>query len=252
MAHPFQESARITPGFRRRRAIQAESISGGASRCRGRRPRWTSFAIAGRLIACSSRPLHSRRGTDMKPIVTSVALLSSLTFATAFAADKPDLPGVDPVQTAFDKLVRAATGTDWPSELAARAELTSLAHEAVPKVTEAARSHGEARVRRPAMSCSRVRSPRMNERSTRSIRFGLKDQDPGSAILAHFSSGELKVHHANRLSETRLEAQREKTRRFPVHLSKSLAQLGEADVLPLCSPPCRTIRSWSATSATSV
>jgi hypothetical protein len=61
----------------------------------------------------------------MKRIVTCVALLSSLAFAAALPADTPDVSGVDPVQMAFDKLVRAATGTNWPSELAAREELTS-------------------------------------------------------------------------------------------------------------------------------
>jgi hypothetical protein len=40
--------------------------------------------------------------------------------------DKPELSAADPVQTAFDKLVRAATDTDWPSEAPARKELGSL------------------------------------------------------------------------------------------------------------------------------
>ena len=84
------------------------------------------------------------RGTGMKPIVTFAALLLSLAFTAWPRADGPDRPAVDPVQSAFDKLVRAATNTDWPSELAARQELASLAQKAVPKVTEAAHSHGEA------------------------------------------------------------------------------------------------------------
>ena len=52
----------------------------------------------------------------MKPIVSSVVLLSSLVFAAASPADEPGGPVVDRVQTAFDKLVRAATHTNWPSE----------------------------------------------------------------------------------------------------------------------------------------
>jgi hypothetical protein len=49
---------------------------------------------------------------------------------------------------ALDKLIQAATGTDWPSELAARNELAALGQAAVPKVAEAARVDEVVRVRR--------------------------------------------------------------------------------------------------------
>ena len=68
-----------------------------------------------------------------------MAVLVSLAFAPAPPADSPDLPPVASVQTAFDRLVRAATNTDWPSERIARTELASLGQEAVPKVSEAVR-----------------------------------------------------------------------------------------------------------------
>jgi hypothetical protein len=111
-------------------------------------PRWTSLAVEGSLITCSFRSLHSRtrnwheanrdeRGPTFEPGVRRGA---SRRHARRFRC-RPGANG-------FDKLVRAATGADWPSVLAAREELTSLADDAVPKVTEAARSHGEARVRR--------------------------------------------------------------------------------------------------------
>jgi hypothetical protein len=169
----------------------------------------------------------------MKPIVTSVALLSSLAFAAALPADKPDVPGVDPVQTAFDKLVRAATGTDWPSELAARQELTALAREAVPKVTEAARSHGEARVRR---SCYELLTSAFakDERAVDTVvRFGLHDQDSQIRYICAFLLGDLKVHRAAQALRDALKGATGKDDEFYRYtVSKSLAQLGEADVLP--------------------
>ncbi len=114
----------------------------------------------------------------MKPIETCVALLWSLAFAAAPPADKADLPAVDPVQTAFDKLVRAATDTDWPSELAARNELASLAQEAVPKVTEAARCHGESRVRRACYELLTSTFAKDERAVDTVVRYGLRDQDP--------------------------------------------------------------------------
>ena len=168
----------------------------------------------------------------MKPIVTSVALLSSLTFATAFAADKTDLPGVDPVQTAFDKLVRAATGTDWSSELAARIELTSLAHEAVPKLTEAARSHGEARVRRACYELLTSAFAKDERAVDTVIRFGLHDQDSQIRYICAFLLGDLKVNRAAQALRDALKGATGKDDEFYRYtLSKSLAQLGEADVL---------------------
>jgi hypothetical protein len=109
----------------------------------------------------------------MKRIVTCVALLSSLAFAAALPADTPDVSGVDPVQMALDKLVRAATGPDWSSELAAREELASLADDAVPKVTEAARSNGEVRVRRACYELLTSAFAKDDRAIDTVIRFGL-------------------------------------------------------------------------------
>jgi HEAT repeat protein len=169
----------------------------------------------------------------MKPIIALAALLMSLAFAAAPPPDKPDLPAADRVQRAFDKLVRSATDTDWPSQLAARTELVSLAHEAVPKLTEAARSHSEARVRR---SCYELLTTAFvnDERALDTVvRYGLHDKDPQVRYQCTFLVGDLKVHDAKPALRAALKAATGKDDEFTrFTVSKSLAQLGEADVLP--------------------
>jgi hypothetical protein len=163
-----------------------------------------------------------------------VALLWSLTFAAAPPADKPDLPAVDLVQTAFDRLVRAVTDTDWPAEAAAREELASQGQEAVPKVTEAARSHGEARVRRACYELLTNAFAKDERAVDTVVRYGLHDQDPRIRYHCAFLLGDLKVHHADRALRAALKGATGKDDElFRYTLSKSLAQLGEADVLPL-------------------
>ena len=122
----------------------------------------------------------------MKPIVTFAALLWSLLSALSPPADEPDRSGGAPVQAALDKLVRAATGTDWPSESAARKELASLGPEAVPKVAEAAHSHGADRVRRACYKVSPTRLRRTSGRSTRWSGTAWTTETPGSATTAPF------------------------------------------------------------------
>jgi hypothetical protein len=169
----------------------------------------------------------------MKPIVIFVALLWSVAFAAAPPADKSDLPAVDPVQTAFDKLVRAAANTDWPSEAAARKELASVGQGAVPKVTEAARSHGEARVRRACYELLTDAFAKDEQALDTVVRYGLHDQDPGIRYHCAFLLGDLKVHRADRALRAALEDATGKDDGFIRYtLSKSLAQLGQADVLP--------------------
>jgi HEAT repeat protein len=169
----------------------------------------------------------------MKPIVTFVALLWSLAFVDAPAPDKLRPPAIDPVQNAFDKLVRAATDTDWPSELAARKELASLGQQAAPRLIEAARSHGEARVRR---TCYQLLTDAFtkDERAVATlVRFGLRDQDPGIRYHCAFLLGDLKVQRANQALRDALEGATGKDDEFFRYtVSKSLAQIGNADVLP--------------------
>jgi hypothetical protein len=169
----------------------------------------------------------------MKPIVTIVALLWTPAFAPVPPAEKPYLPGGDPVQTALGKLVQAATGTDWPSELAARKELTALGQEAVPKVAEAARRHEVVRVRRACYELLTDAFAKDERAVDTVVRYGLHDQDPGIRYHCAFLLGDLKVHRADRALRTALEGATGKDDEFFRYtVSKSLAQLGQADVLP--------------------
>jgi hypothetical protein len=168
----------------------------------------------------------------MKPIVIFVTLLWSLAFAGASAADRPDLPEVDPVQTAFDKLVRSATDGDWQSEAAARKELASLGQNAVPKVTEAAQSHGAARVRRACYELLTDAFAKDERAIDTVIQHGLPDQDPGIRYLCAFLLGDLKVHRAEGALRAAFDAATGSDNVLLRYtLAKSLAQLGEADIL---------------------
>jgi hypothetical protein len=169
----------------------------------------------------------------MKPIVTFVALLWCITVAAAPPGGKPDESTVDPVQTAFDKFARAATGTDWPAEVAARKELTSLGKQSIPKLTEAARSHGEARVRR---ACYELLTSAFvtDERAVDTlVLYGLHDQDPRIRYHCAFLLGDLKGDRAKPVLRAALEGAKGKDDELLRYtLAKSLAQLGDADVLP--------------------
>ncbi len=168
----------------------------------------------------------------MKPIVIYVTLFWSLAFAGASFADKPDLPEVDRVLTAFEKLVRSATNGDWQSVAAARKELAALGQKAVLKVTEVARSHGEARVRR---DCYELLTDEFakNERAVDTvIEHGLIDQDLGIRYHCAFLLGDLKVQRADHALRAAFdEATGSDNVLLRQTLAKSLAQLGEADIL---------------------
>jgi HEAT repeat protein len=168
----------------------------------------------------------------MKPILTFVALLWSSAIAAAPPADKPDLPAVDPVQTAFDKLARAATETKWSSELEARNELTSMGQKVVPKLAEAARDHSEFRVRRACYELLTSTFAKDEQAIDTAIQYGLRDQDAGIRYTCAFLLGDLKVYKAKRALRSALEGATGKHDEFFRYtVSKSLAQLGEADVL---------------------
>jgi HEAT repeat protein len=170
----------------------------------------------------------------MKPIASLMALVSSLVLAAVAFGAKPSPPAADPVQTAFDKLAKAATGTDWPAESAARRELVSLGPQVVPKLTEAARSHGEARVRR---ACYELLTDAFakDERSIDTVlRHGLRDQDARIRYHSAFLLGDLNVRRAAPALRTALEGATGKDDELLRYtLAKSLAQLGEADVVKI-------------------
>jgi HEAT repeat protein len=168
----------------------------------------------------------------MKPIVIFVTLLWSPTFAGASSAVKPDLPEVDRVQKAFEKLVRCATDADWQSVAAARKAFGSLGQAAVPKLTEAARSHGEARVRRACYELLTNEFAKDERAVDTVIKHGLADQDPGIRYECAFLLGDLKVHRADRALRAALDRETGSDSAFLRQtLAKSLAQLGEADIL---------------------
>jgi hypothetical protein len=169
----------------------------------------------------------------MKPNVPFAAVLWSLVLAPAPPADKPDQPGGDPVQTALGKLIQTVKGTDWPSELAARKELAALGQAALPKVAETARSHEVVRVRRACYELLTDAFAKDERAVDTVVRYGLDDQDPGIRYHCAFLLGDLKVQRADRALRDALEdATGKDDGFFRYTLSKSLAQLGQADVLP--------------------
>lgn len=169
----------------------------------------------------------------MRPIVIFVALLESLTSAAVPPAGNPESSAAEPVRMAFDKLVRAATDTDWPSEAAARKELASLGQQAVPELTKAARSHGEARVRRACYELLHSSFVKDDRAVDTVVRYGLHDPDPQVRYHCAFVLGDLDVKHGVPALRAALEAATGKDNEFLRYtLSKSLAQLGETDVLP--------------------
>ena len=103
----------------------------------------------------------------------------------------------------------------------------------MPKVTEAARSHGEARVRRACYELLTSAFAKDERAVDTVIRFGLHDQDPQVRYNCAFLLGDLKVQRADQALRAALKGATGKDDEFFRYtLSKSLAQLGEADVLP--------------------
>jgi hypothetical protein len=168
----------------------------------------------------------------MKVSILSATLIWNLVLTSFSLAEGNLPPSADPVQTAFDKLVQASTHTDWPAEADARKELASLGHVVVPKLTEAARAHSEARVRR---SCYELLTTSFaeDERTVDTlIGNGLLDQDAGIRYHCAFLLGDLKVQRAGQALQRAFEGATGKDDQLLRYtLAKSLAQLGRADVL---------------------
>lgn len=139
-----------------------------------------------------------------------------------------------PLQAAFDKFVQAASRTNWPAELEAREALLSLGPVIIPKLTEAAREHGERRVRRSCYDLL-TRSFADDERTADTLlRHGLLDQDSGIRYQSAFYLGDLKVQRAEQALRAAFEGATGKDDLFiRFTLAKSLAELGRADVLPV-------------------
>ncbi|WP_254054008.1 HEAT repeat domain-containing protein [Singulisphaera sp. GP187] len=101
-------------------------------------------------------------------------------------------------------------------------------------LTEAARNHSEARVRR---SCYELLTTSFagDERTIDTLfRNGLLDQDPGIRYHCAFLLGDLKVQRAEQALRALFEGSTGKDDQFlRFTLAKSLAQLGKADVMPV-------------------
>ncbi len=103
----------------------------------------------------------------------------------------------------------------------------------MPKLTEAARSHGEARVRRACYDLLTTAYANDERAVDTVVRYGLGDKDPRIRYQCTFLVGDLKVHDAKPALRAALKAATGKDDEFTrFTVSKSLAQLGEADVLP--------------------
>jgi hypothetical protein len=132
----------------------------------------------------------------MKPIVTFAGLLCPLAFAAAAAAEKPARPATDRVQTAFEKLVQASANTDWPAEKPAREELNALGGVALPKLIEATRTDGEARVCRSCYERLTGTFAKTERVGDTLVRFGPHDHDQSIRYQSAFMLGDLNVHQA--------------------------------------------------------
>lgn len=170
----------------------------------------------------------------MKSSILTMALLWDLALpAISLAEDHPPY-SADAVQTAFDKLVRAVTDTNWPSEYDARKELVSLGPAVVPKLVEAARGHSEWPVRRSSYEI--LGASFANDERTLDVLFqnGLTDQAETIRYHCAFLLGDLKVQRAEQALRAAFEnASFNNDLLMRYSVAKSLAQLGKADVLPV-------------------
>jgi hypothetical protein len=170
---------------------------------------------------------------SMAPMAALVLLWGS-SLVEATPDDQSVTTPPDPVQSALSELVRACVGTDWPAESAARQKLVALGPKALPKLIESAQHHEEARVRR---SCYQLLTDAyaQDERAIgMAVRRGLGDRYPAVRYHCAFLLGDLKVADAAQDLRVAFEGTAGKDNvllRFT--LAKSLAQLGQVDMLPI-------------------
>jgi hypothetical protein len=170
----------------------------------------------------------------MRSSIVFVALLWALGCSGVSLADETVKPSADAVQSAFDTFIQAASQTDWPAELEARNALLSLGLVIVPKLTDAARVHGDSRVRRSCYDLL-TRSFAGDERTADTLLdHGLHDQDDGIRYQSAFYLGDFKIQRAEPALRAAFVGATGKDDQFiRFTLAKSLAQLGQADVLPV-------------------
>lgn len=170
----------------------------------------------------------------MRSFVLASALFLASGFSGGSLADEAVKSPTDKVNAAFVKFVHAASQTDWPAELEARNALLSLGPEIVPKLTDAARVHGDTRVRRSCYDLL-TRSFAGDERTADTLlNHGLHDQDGRIRYESAFYLGDFKIQRAEPALRVALAEATGKGDQFiRFTLAKSLAQLGQTDVLPV-------------------
>jgi HEAT repeat protein len=169
----------------------------------------------------------------MSSSILSATLIWNLALTSVPLAEDNLPTSANAVQAAFDKLVQASTHTNWPSELEARKELVSLGPLVVPKLMEAARGHSEWRVRRSSYELLCTSFAEDQRTLDPLFQNGLVDQNPAIRYYCAFLLGDLKVQRAEQGLQTAFASATGKDEQiFRFTLAKSLAQLGNADVLP--------------------
>lgn len=169
----------------------------------------------------------------MRSSILPMALFAALALAATSLAEEPPTASPDAVRAAFDRFVLVASQTNWPDELEAREALLSLGPVIIPKLVEAAGAHGEVRVRRSCYDLLTRSFPDDPRTAATLLRHGLLDQDYEIRYRAAFGLGDLKVEGAENALRAAFDQWAGKDVEFlRFTLAKSLAQLGEADVLP--------------------
>jgi RNA polymerase sigma factor (sigma-70 family) len=148
--------------------------------------------------------------------------------ADAPPAAKPDPAGKDPAREAFEKLV-AANG-DWKREKPALDELKALGAKAKDLLQREAEHHEKERVRDYCYELLTGQFPK-DERVIRTVLVhGLSDKSERIRYRLAFWVGEQKVYDAHRRLR-HMMVDKANDERTKLAAAKSLAQLGEGDVL---------------------
>ncbi|MFO0950856.1 MAG: hypothetical protein U0835_06810 [Isosphaeraceae bacterium] len=137
-------------------------------------------------------------------------------------------PPVDPVDNAFRRLENA--GDDWRAEAAAVEELGKLGPRALDRVFWGSQEDENVRLRRACYQILYKSFP--NDPWSRSaLRRGLTDPDERIRYELTFYAGSLKIYESHRRLRQILERSTEKDGLLRMTAAKSLAELGEPDVV---------------------
>ena len=166
--------------------------------------------------------------------MTQIAVLWLFLAAPASAASPPVAPArpADPVAAAFDKLVQDATNISGGN--AGYKELAALGDRAVSRVTLEVRKNEDVRVRRACYTLL-ANAFASNEQAIDAVaRYGLFDKDVGIRCQCASVLGDKKAYRSFRWLRILLDKTTGNDGQFLRFIAaKSLAQLGEAEILPV-------------------